>query len=162
MASADFALGLVALVIGIDPVSRVREPYGTVGLHHHIVRAVEAFALIALGHDGDAAVVLGARDPPVAVLAGDEASLAVDRIAVAVTGRMTENADNAGGLVETQHAVIGDVAPDKIAPGREIGRPLRPAAALIELFDPRRCLNEMRETPVEHLKIAVRHSPTPF
>jgi hypothetical protein len=96
--------------------------------------------------------MLRARDAPVAVLAGDEPALAVDRIAVAVAGRMAEHPDRAGGLVEAQHAVVGDVAPDEVAPGREIGRPLRPAAALVELFDPRGRLHQALEALVDDLE----------
>jgi hypothetical protein len=75
--------------------------------------------------------MLGAGDAPVAVLAGDETSLPVHRVAVRVAGGMAKDADRARGLVEAQHAVVGDVAPDEIAARREVGRPLRPAAALI-------------------------------
>ena len=42
---------------------------------HDVVRAVESLALVAVGEHGDRAVVLGAGDAPVAVLAGDQAAL---------------------------------------------------------------------------------------
>ena len=93
--------------------------------------------------------MLGPAHAPVAVLAGDEAALAVDRVAVGMAGRMAKDADRIRGLVEAHHAVVGNVAPDQIAPGREIGGPFRPAAALRQLFQPRRSDEQAPEAIVE-------------
>jgi hypothetical protein len=72
-----FLLGLEALVVGHDPVSRVGETDRAVGGDDHVVRRVQLLAVVAVGDDGDRAVELGTRDPPGAVLAGDEAVDAV-------------------------------------------------------------------------------------
>ena len=81
------------------------------------------------------AVVLGARHAAPAMLAGDQPAFAVDGMAVGVHGRLAEDRDRAVGLVPAHHAVVGDVRPHQIAPGREPGRPLGPAAAGVELFE---------------------------
>ena len=78
---------LVALVVRQDPVGRIGEPDRAVGLHHHVVGRVEPLALVIVGDDRDAAVDLGARDAPVAVLARDEPPLPVDGVAVGVAAR---------------------------------------------------------------------------
>ena len=106
---ADLGLGLVALVVRHDPVGRIGEPDRVVGLHHHVVRAVQPLALVAVGDDRDAAVMLGARDAPPAVLARDEPSLPVDGVAVRVAARLAEDADRAVGLVVAHDPVVRDV-----------------------------------------------------
>ena len=62
-----------------------------VGLHHHVVRPVEAFALEAVGDYGEAAVELLPRDPPRVVLAGDQPALQVASEAVGPVGRPLES-----------------------------------------------------------------------
>ena len=119
--------------------------------HDDVVGAVEALALVAVGDHRDRAVVLGALDAPGAVRAAHEPALAVDRVAVGVARRRAEDADVAGGLVPAQHPVVGDVAPDQVAPGREVGRPLGPAAALEQLLDARARAHEAPEALVEDL-----------
>ncbi len=57
---------------------------------------VETFTLVTVHEHGNAAVVFGARHAAGAMLAGDQAPLAVARVAVAVVGRATENTDRAG------------------------------------------------------------------
>src|SRR5215207_168571 len=161
MAGADLAFRLVAFVVGIDAVGRVGEPDRAVRLHDDVVWAVEALALEAVGVDGDAPVMLRARDAPVAVLAGDEPALPVDDVAVGITCGITEHAGLPGGLVPSQHAVVRDIAPDEIAMRREVSRSLGPAAALVELFDLRCDLDEVAEAVVEDLVVADAHAPLP-
>ena len=61
----------------------VAEPDGVVFLHHHVVRRVEALAIVFVTDDGDGAVVLGAGDTPgAAVLGGDQPPLIVTGVPV--------------------------------------------------------------------------------
>ena len=161
VAGADLALGLVALVIAVDAVGRIGEPDRAVGSDDDVVRAVEALALEALGEDRDRAVVLGAGDAPVAVLARDETAFAVDRVAVRIAGRRPEDAGLAGRLVEAQHAVVRDVAPDERTLRREVRGAFGPAAALVELLDPRRDLDQRPEALVQNREIAAAHGASP-
>jgi hypothetical protein len=130
LAGSDLALGRVTLVVALDAVRRVAEPHRAVRGHDDVVGAVEALAVVAVGDDGDRAVVLGALDAPGALRAAHEAPLAIDRVAVGVARRRAEDADGPGRLVPAQDAVVGDVAPDEVAPRREVGGALGPAAAL--------------------------------
>ena len=75
------------------------------------------------------AVVLGAVDAPPAVLAANQPALAVARVAVGEVRRLAVDADRARLLLPLEDAVVGDVAPQQIAPVAEIHRPFRPAAA---------------------------------
>src|SRR3954451_2567720 len=161
MAGADLALGLVALIIRVDAVGRIGEPDPAVGSYDDVVRAVEALALEAVRDHADRAVVLGAGDAPVAVLARDETAFAVDRVAVRIARRRPEHAGRAGRLVEAQHAVVRDVAPDERTLRREVGGAFGPAAALVELLYPRRDLHERPEALVQNREIAAAHGASP-
>src|SRR5687767_5283912 len=97
--------------------------------------------------------MLGAADAPPAMLAGDEAAFPVGRVAVAVARRLPEDRDGTIGLVIAKHAVIGDVGPDKIASGGEIGWALGPATAGEELVDLRIAVEQAPEALVENLVI---------
>lgn len=135
VAGADFTLGLVSFVVGIDAIGGVGEPDRVVGPDDDVVRRIEAFALEAIGEHGDRAIEFGSGDAAIAVFAGYEATLAIDRIAIGVTGGVSEDAGNTVGFVPLHHAVVGDVAPDDVSMGREVGWSLGPAAAFGELFD---------------------------
>ncbi len=74
------------------------------------------------------AVPFGARHPARQMLAGEQPALIVDGVAVGIVGMLAEHRDFARRLDEPHHAVVGNVGPDEIAPGREPGRALRPAA----------------------------------
>ena len=69
------------------------------------------------------AVVLGARDPPRVVLAGEQPALAVAGVAVGEVRRLAEDADRAGLLVPLHDAVVRDVAPEQVAAVAEPNRP---------------------------------------
>src|SRR4051794_13635411 len=96
--------------------------------------------------------MLGAGDAAVAVLARDQPALAVDRVAVRVARRVAEHADLAGRLVVAQYAVVRDIRPHERAVRREIRRPLGPAAAVIEMVEPRGGLHAGLEALVEDLE----------
>ncbi|MCY1302741.1 hypothetical protein D9M70_524180 [compost metagenome] len=57
------------------------------------------------------------------------------------------------GFVIAQHPIIGDIRPDDIASGREIGRPLCPAAARIELLHPGAAVDQAGKALVHNLEI---------
>src|SRR5581483_6787053 len=119
----------VALVVAEDAEGGIGEPHAVVRLHHHVVGRVEPLVLEAVHEDGDGAVVLGARDPPAVVLAGDEPALAVARVAVGEVGRLAEDRGDARLLVPAHDAVVGDVAPQHVPAVAEPHRPLRPPEA---------------------------------
>src|SRR6266478_1405998 len=119
--------GHVALVVAEDAEGRIGEPHAVVGLHHHVVGRVEPLVLEAVHQDGDGPVVLGAGHPPAVVLAGDEPALAVAGVAVGVARRLAEDRDRPRLLVPAHDAVVGDVAPEHVAPVPEPYRALGPA-----------------------------------
>ncbi len=121
---ADLGGAAAAELRVVGAVGGVGEPDGAVRLHHDVVRAVEAPAVIAVGDDGDRAVGLGPRHPPAAALAGDEAALAVDGVAVGEAARRAEDADLSRAVVVAEKTVAGDVAEDERAVGGKPGRPL--------------------------------------
>src|SRR6185437_415230 len=80
--SADLGFALPPLIVAVDPVGRVGEPDRAIRFDHDIVGRIQSTPLILIGEGGDRAIVLGPADASCKVLAGDEPSLAVDRIAV--------------------------------------------------------------------------------
>src|SRR4029453_9797101 len=153
-ASGLLVLRQVALIVGIDAVARIGEPDAAVGLDDDVVRAVEALAVEFVRERDDGAVDLRARDAPVAVLAGDEAALTVDGVAVGIPRGLAEDGNRAVAGVEPQHPIVGDVGPDEILAGREIGRPFGPAAAGVELGDFGVSHEQAPEALVEYLEAA--------
>src|ERR1700710_474297 len=93
---------------------RIGEPDRTVRFHHEVVRRIKRFAVVGIEEDGHAAVILGTRDAA-AMLARNEASLPIARIAVGVVGGFAEYADHARFLLPFQHLVVRDIAPEKVA-----------------------------------------------
>src|SRR6266851_3002107 len=108
--------GHVALVVAEHAEGRIGEPHAVVGLHHHVVGRVEPLVLEAVHQHRDRPVVLGAGHPPAVVLAGDEPALAVAGVAVGVARRLAEDRDRPRLLVPAHDAVVGDVAPEHVAP----------------------------------------------
>src|SRR5258708_6765015 len=117
----------VAFVIGHDAVARVSEPDGTVGMHREIVGGVELFALNSVYQHGDGAIVFGARQAARVVLAGEQPALTIAIVTIAVVRGAAKDADFSGVFEPTQDAVVGDVAPKKIAAVAEPHGPFRPA-----------------------------------
>ena len=70
-----------------------------VALAHDVVGRVQLLAVVAVGQHGDVAVVLGARDAPRQVLAGDQPALPIARVAVGEVRRAAEQAPGAARLV---------------------------------------------------------------
>ena len=83
----------------------------------------------------DRPIILGARHATGAVLAGDQPTRAVARVAVGVAGWMTEDRNGARRLVHLQNSIVRDVAPQEAAGVSEPHRPLAPARARSQLLD---------------------------
>src|SRR5215470_7875227 len=152
VAGTDLAGCPVPLVVAIDAVAGIGEPDRAVGPLHDVVRAVEALAVIVAGQHGDRAIGLGAGNLPIPLLAADQASLPVHGVTVGVPGRRPEFPDHASELVEPQDAVVGDVAEDEIAAGREVGRTLGPPAAGEQSLRPGVAV-ALPEPLVQHLQL---------
>lgn len=98
----------------IKPVRRIGEVDITVRLDDHVVRTVEATALV-VGRDGRrAAVLFDARHAPSGVFADDQAPLPVSRQSVRLSARRAENG-HAGVRPPLMDDVCGDVAEVKAA-----------------------------------------------
>ncbi len=133
---ADLTVGPEALVVAVDAVTRVGEPQRAVRALDDVVGTVQPLAVPVVGEHGDGAVMLGPGHPARALLAADQPALPVDGVAVGVAGRLAEHAHRAGGLVPAQDPVVRDVAEHQVAPGREVGGALGPAAAGVQAFQP--------------------------
>jgi len=95
----------------------------------NIVRAVEPPAVReAISEHDDRAVMLGAGDPAIALLAADEATLTVDGMTVGVPRVVPEYAHYSRRFVPAHHPVIRDIAEHEVATGGEVGGTLDPAA----------------------------------
>ena len=109
VAMAHLTVCFVTLPVAGDPVGRIAEPDGAVGLHDEIVGGVEAPTLIAVDDGDNRSVMLGALDPPVAVRARDQATLEVERVAVGELDARAIHREAARGR-PAHDAVVGDVA----------------------------------------------------
>ena len=166
MTGADLALRTATLIIEKDAVRRVGEPDGTIRLHHHVIGRVEALALVTVGHHADRSIEIGARHAAGQMLAGDEAALAVDGVAIGIVRRVAEHRDRAAAVIEAQDAVVGNVRPDEVAPRREPRRPLRPASTGPQPLHPRVADDAALEARIENLnagafELAVEHRGLP-
>ena len=86
------------------------------------------FAFVVVGEGYDRAVMLGAADAAVAVLAAHQPAFAVAVVAVGVACGLPEDRDAVRVRV-AQHAVVGDVAPQQVVALREIDGTFRPLHA---------------------------------
>ena len=111
--------GFMAFIVRHDAVARIRKPNRPIGMRRQVVRCVELLVLKAVQQYGNRAVVLSSRNPACIVLAGDQTALPIPSIAVAVVRGISEDADFSGLLEPSQHAIVGNVAPDEIAAVRE-------------------------------------------
>ncbi len=127
----------MAFVIGHDAVARVGEPDGTVGMHREVVGGVELFALKSVYQHGDGPVVFGARHAARIMLASEQPALTVAVVAIAVVRGATEDTNFSRVLEPAQDAVVGDVAPEKIAAVAKPHGAFQPARAGVQAFDRR-------------------------
>ncbi|GAA4168289.1 hypothetical protein GCM10023069_23730 [Shinella granuli] len=123
--AGQLLLGARALVVGGDAVMRIGEPHGTVRGDDDIVRRVQPFSLVAVGDDGDRAVMLGTGDAARAVLAGDEPAFPVTRVAVGEIGGLAERAHTER-RAPAQDAVVGNVGEQQAIMIAEPDRALDP------------------------------------
>src|SRR5262249_16886640 len=131
----DISFGLIAFLVDKNSKRRVGERDGTVGFHHHVVWRVEALALKGIDQHTAGSVVFRTRDAAAAVLAADEPPLAVAGMPVGEIRRPAVDAHRARLLFPFENAVVGDVAPQEIAPVTEIDGSFRPATARSQPLD---------------------------
>src|ERR1700736_2304997 len=120
-------LGFDALIIAADAVDGIGEPDRTVGSDNRVVRRVQLLAVVLVGADGDRAVEFGPGDPSAAMFASDQASFPINGVAVRVHRRLAVYAQMTVILREAHDAVVGNVAEQHVAAGREVDRALGPA-----------------------------------
>src|SRR5208282_360820 len=145
-----FEGGFVALVIGHDAVTGVGEPDCAVGMNGEIVGSVELFALIAVHQNRDRAVRFGARYAAGVVFAGEQAALAVAKVAVAVIRRAAKNGDFVGVFEPAEHAVVRNVAEEKVAAVAEPDGAFGPARSGVKTLDGGAVHSVFCETRVNH------------
>src|SRR6266446_669042 len=131
----QFLLGHVAFIVARDARGGIREPDRAVGFDHDVVRGIERLAVELIDQHRDGAVIFGARHAPGVVLAGDEAALAIARVAVGIVRRLAEHGGAAALLIPAQDAVVGNVAPQQAARVAEPYRTFTPARAGEKPFD---------------------------
>ena len=153
----------LALIIAGDAERRVGKPDRAVGLHHKIVRRVEALAVVALSEDGDRAIVLRPGDPATPVFGGDEPTLAVARIPVGVARRGTEVVHLPGQLAPADDPVVRDVATQQIASVAEPDWSLGPAQPGGDALHRGQRKAVLFEAVVEHAnsRIGIAHDVVP-
>ena len=117
----------MAFIVAENAERRIGEPDRVVGLHYHVVRRVERFAVELVDQHGDVAVVFGASDAATIMLAGDQPTLAVARIAICVVRWLAEHAYPPSLLVPAHDAIVGNIAPQQATGVAEIDRALAPA-----------------------------------
>src|SRR5262249_41168376 len=114
----------VALIIGANAEWWIGEPDRVIRLDGQVVRRIEPLPLEPVHQHGDRPIVFGARDAARLVLAADETTLAVARIAIGMICGLAIDADRTGFLIPSHQSVVGDVAPDQAARVAEPRRPL--------------------------------------
>ena len=125
----QFRLGLEAFVVAADAVGRIGEPDAAVGMHDDVVGRVQALALELFGDHGDRAVRLVADDAAAAVLARQLPAFEIERVAVAVAGRIAEHS-HAPVVFDPAHLdVVRNVAPHEISADAVPCRAFRPQRA---------------------------------
>ena len=124
-------------------------------MHHDVVRRVEPLALKLLGDHRDRAVRLVAHDAPAAVLAGELTPFVVERVAVAVAGRIAEHRDAAVVFDPAHLHVVRDVAPHQVAADAVPRRPFGPERADVQPLDRRVADDVAAEARIERDDVRV-------
>ena len=129
--------GAGALVIHQRAVAGIGEPDIAVGVDDGVVGRVELLAVDFFREHGDAAVGFVACDAAREVFARDLSALIVEGIAVGMIRWLAEYAHVAVLLEPAQLAVIGDVAPEQVAPDSVPSRAFGPqhVGAVVETLD---------------------------
>jgi hypothetical protein len=123
----DLGLRHVSFVIAEQTEDRVGEPDRTVGFHDDIVRRVQPLAFEQVHQHRDGAVIFGSNDTASAMLAGNQASLAVAGVAIREVRRLAVDTHRAGFLFPLDDALVGNVAAQEVTPVADPHRPLGPA-----------------------------------
>ena len=89
------------------------------------------------------------------VFAGDLPSLAVERIAIAITCRLPHDTHVAVLFQPAELSVLGNIAPDQVSAYAIPGRPLGPEAARVEPLNRRVANLVFREPRVDDNKVRV-------
>ena len=118
-------------------------------MHHDVVGRVQPLALEFVGDHGDGPGWLVAHHAAAAVLAGELPALEVERVAVAVAGRVAEHGDAAVLLDPAHLDVVGDVAPHQVAADAVPRGTLGPQRAGVEPLDGRVATHVPAEAIVE-------------
>src|SRR5262249_44258926 len=131
----EFLLAFEPFVIATDAVCRVGEPDAAVRMDDDVVRRVQSLALKLFSDDRDGPIRFIANDAAAAMLAGELPSFEVERIAVAVAGRIAEGR-NVAILFDPAHLhVVGNVAPYQVATDAVPRRTLGPQGSKMEASD---------------------------
>ncbi len=136
----QLGLNLVPLVIVASLEGRIAEPDGPIALDHHVVRRVEALALIVVGQHGDRTVVLGTGHAPTQFMrrgafADHQPALAIAGQAIGEVRLFAKYAQRLADLVPTHDAVVGNVAEQQVAPVANPYRTFGPAQTVGDLLD---------------------------
>jgi hypothetical protein len=82
-------------------------------------------------------------------------------MAVVVLAALLEHRNGAVRLVVAHQAIIGDIRPDQVLPGREIGGALGPAGAGVEKVEMDVAEDELLEALVQDLEVFREHVVPP-
>ena len=85
-------------------------------------------ALPGVHQHSEGPVVFGARHAATTMLAGDQPAVPVTGVAIGKVGRLLKHTDRAGGFFPFEDAVVGNIAPQQVAPIAKPDRAFRPAA----------------------------------
>ena len=83
-------------------------------MHHDVVRRIQSLSLKFVGDDRHRPVRFISHHAAAAVLAGELASFEIERVAVAVAGRIAEDGDAAVFFDPAHLDVVRDIAPHQV------------------------------------------------
>src|SRR5262249_36158913 len=126
--------GFDAFVIAADAVDRIGKPDRTIRCDNGVIRRVQLLAIVTCRDDGDRAVEFRSGDASAAVFARDQASFAIDGVAVRVHRRLAIHADMTIILRKPHDAVVGNVAEQHVSSGREVDWAFGPAEPGCDTF----------------------------
>src|SRR3954468_264539 len=128
-------VGALALIDADRAIARVGKPDRlVVGMHDHVVRAIERLAIGLLGQRRQRAVVLVANQTR--ALCRDLPALEVERVAVRFVRWLVKLFGDVAVVVEIAELAVGrDIAPDQVLALGVPGRAFGPEAAGVEPLD---------------------------
>src|SRR5207244_9197582 len=115
--------------------TKIAEPDGAFRMHQQVIRRVELLVMKMIHQHGDRAVVFGSGDPAHVVFAGDQPTLSVPTVAIAIVRRAAENADLSGFFEPSENSIVGNVAEEQIPPIPKPNRPFRPTRACVKALN---------------------------